>query len=212
MTSRRATLRALGSIAALQFFETLGVEELIAVGRRANALAESRRSDTRGFSPRALTPAQYEIVVQAAERIIPRTDTPGATDAGVADFIDVMLADWYGAAERDRFTTGLSELDARARAMHEAADVLTRRQSAHRALSERGTALQESDAHAIANILFVAAAGRELSEAQTEKVGTDMHDALVKAGASDPAAQRASEATAALALDVSQNEKRWYHR
>ncbi len=75
-----------------------------------------------------------------------------------------------------------------------------------------GTALQESDAHAIANILFVAAAGRELSEAQTEKVGTDMHDALVKAGASDPAAQRASEATAALALDVSQNEKRWYHR
>jgi hypothetical protein len=114
MTSRRATLRALGSIAALQLFETLGVEELIAVGRRAHALAESRRGDGRGFSPRALSPAQYETVVHAAERIIPRTDTPGATDAGVADFIDVMLADWYGAAERSRFTTGLSELDARA--------------------------------------------------------------------------------------------------
>jgi hypothetical protein len=117
MTSRRATLRALGSIAALQFFETLGVEELIAVGRRAHALAESRRADARGLSPRALTPAQYEAVVQAAERIIPRTDTPGATDSGVADFIDVMLADWYSAAERDRFTTGLSDLDARTRTL-----------------------------------------------------------------------------------------------
>jgi hypothetical protein len=117
MTSRRATLRALGSIAALQFFETLGVEELVAVGRRAHALAESRRGAATGSSPRALTPAQYEMVVHAAERIIPRTDTPGATDAGLADFIDVMLADWYSGAERDRFTTGLSELDARARTL-----------------------------------------------------------------------------------------------
>lgn len=115
MTSRRATLRALGSLAALQFFETLGVEELIAVGQRAHALAESRRAAATGSSPRALTSVQYEMVIQAAERIIPRTDTPGATDAGVADFIDVMLADWYSAAERDRFTTGLSELDMRTR-------------------------------------------------------------------------------------------------
>jgi len=115
MTSRRETLRALGSIAALQLFGTLGVEELVAVGRRAHTLAELRRSGTSGAAPRVLTPVQYEMVVQAAERILPRTDTPGATDAAVADFIDIMLADWYSAAERERFTTGLSELDARAR-------------------------------------------------------------------------------------------------
>lgn len=115
MTTRRETLRALGSLAALQFFGTLGVEELVAIGRRAHTLAELRRSGASGASPRALTPAQYEMVVQAAERILPRTATPGATDAGVADFIDIMLADWHSAAERERFTTGLSGLDARAR-------------------------------------------------------------------------------------------------
>ncbi|MGI8842100.1 MAG: gluconate 2-dehydrogenase subunit 3 family protein [Gemmatimonadaceae bacterium] len=115
MTSRRETLRALGSIAALQFFGTLGVEELVAVGQRAHALAGRRRRGEPGAPPRALTPAQYEMVVQAAERILPRTDTPGATDAAVADFIDIMLADWYSPPERTRFTSGLAELDARSR-------------------------------------------------------------------------------------------------
>ena len=55
------------------------------------------------------------MVSQAAERIIPRTTTPGATDARVADFIDVMLADWYNDSDRTRFKTGLSELDVAAR-------------------------------------------------------------------------------------------------
>ena len=57
------------------------------------------------------------MVSQAAERIIPRTATPGATDARVADFIDVMLADWYDAGDRERFKAGLSELDGRARTL-----------------------------------------------------------------------------------------------
>jgi hypothetical protein len=120
MTSRRETLRALGSIAALQFFGTLGVDELVAVGRRAHGLAELRRSGESGFTPRALSRSQHATIVEAAERILPRTTTPGATDAGVADFIDVMLADWYSAAERARFITGLSELDTRTRNLAEA--------------------------------------------------------------------------------------------
>ncbi|MEX2110143.1 MAG: gluconate 2-dehydrogenase subunit 3 family protein [Gemmatimonadaceae bacterium] len=108
MTSRRDTVRALASIAALPFFGTVGVEELVEIGRRAHELAELRQSRTR-----ALTAAEYAIVSRAAERIIPRTATPGATDARVADFIDVMLADWYDAADRERFKTGLHELDGR---------------------------------------------------------------------------------------------------
>lgn len=110
MTSRRETVRALASMAALPFFGTAGVEELVEIGRRAHELAELRQSRTR-----ALTAAEYAIVSQAAERIIPRTATPGATDARVADFIDVMLADWYDIQDRERFKTGLSELDKRAR-------------------------------------------------------------------------------------------------
>lgn len=103
MTSRRETLRTLGSFAALPFFGTLGLEELVEVGRRAHSRAR----------PGTLAPAQHAIVVLAAERIIPRTATPGATDARVADFIDVMLADWYNATERERFIAGVNELGAR---------------------------------------------------------------------------------------------------
>jgi hypothetical protein len=115
MTSRRDTVRALASIAALPLFGASGIEELVEVGRRAHALAELRQSGASPLPPRALTAAEYEIVAQAAERIIPRTTTPGATDARVADFIDVMLADWYDTPDRERFKTGLRDLDARAR-------------------------------------------------------------------------------------------------
>ena len=108
MTSRRDALRALAGIAALPFVRTLGAEELVEVGRRAHALASQGR-------PRALTAAEYAIVTQAAEQIIPRTASPGAADANVAAFIDVMLADWYDAGDCERFKAGLSELDAAAR-------------------------------------------------------------------------------------------------
>lgn len=53
------------------------------------------------------------MVEIAAEHIIPRTHTPGATDARVADFIDAMLSDWHPPAERERFIAGLGELDRR---------------------------------------------------------------------------------------------------
>ena len=41
--------------------------------------------------PAHLTPPQFAIVTAAAERILPRTDTPGATDVGVPAFIDLMV-------------------------------------------------------------------------------------------------------------------------
>jgi hypothetical protein len=110
MTSRRDTVRALTGIAALPFARKLGLFDLCEIGRRAHALAESPDS-----APlRALSAAEFDTVTQAAERIIPRTNTPGATDANVAGFIDVMLADWYEPAERDRFKAGLADLDMRA--------------------------------------------------------------------------------------------------
>ncbi len=115
MTSRRDAVRALGSLAALPLFGTLGVDEMLEVGQRAHSLAQRRKSGASYAPPRALTAAEYEMVTGAAERIIPRTTTPGATDARVADFIDVMLADWYHDTDRTRFKTGLGELDVAAR-------------------------------------------------------------------------------------------------
>jgi len=129
MTSRRDAVRTLGSIAALPFLGT--VDELVEVGRRAHSLAKLQRSAASPAPLRALTAAEYDIVSQAAERIIPRTTTPGATDARVADFIDVMLADWYTGSDRERFKIGLRELDGRARnlANHAFAETPQRQQT-----------------------------------------------------------------------------------
>jgi Gluconate 2-dehydrogenase subunit 3 len=112
MATRREAMGMLGSFVALPFLGSLGVEQLVDVGREMHARAELRRAG-RSFKPRVLNQAQYALVATAAERIIPRTSTPGATDARVADFVDTMLADWYPAVERDRFLAGLKQLDTR---------------------------------------------------------------------------------------------------
>lgn len=70
------------------------------------------------WTPRAFSPAQGAMIETIADQIIPRTTTPGARDAGVHRFIDVMLAEYYLPAERDRFVAGLADLDARADRAH----------------------------------------------------------------------------------------------
>lgn len=44
-----------------------------------------------GWMPKVLSSDQAQLVAEIAERIIPKTDTPGAKDAGVASFIDNAL-------------------------------------------------------------------------------------------------------------------------
>jgi gluconate 2-dehydrogenase subunit 3-like protein len=44
------------------------------------------------YRPLFFTPKQFEMVEHLAEMIIPADDTPGAKEAGVAEFIDFMVA------------------------------------------------------------------------------------------------------------------------
>jgi glucoside 3-dehydrogenase (cytochrome c) hitch-hiker subunit len=46
------------------------------------------------------------------ELIIPTTDTPGAIAAGVPDFIEMMVGEWYTGTEKTAFFQGLKDLDA----------------------------------------------------------------------------------------------------
>lgn len=81
----------------------------------AGVLAGCERRDlAAGFTPRALTPEQAALMAVVAEHIIPATDTPGARGVGAPAFIDMMLAEYYAPADRERFVAGLADLDARA--------------------------------------------------------------------------------------------------
>ena len=68
-------------------------------------------------TPRTLNPHQFGTVKLMAEMIIPKTDTPGASDVGATEFIDLILTEWYGEEERARFTGGLADVDARSHAL-----------------------------------------------------------------------------------------------
>ena len=66
-------------------------------------------------SLRTLSTAQHDMLAVMTEHIIPTTDTPGAREAGVADYIDAMLTDFYSDELRTQFLAGLEAADDRAR-------------------------------------------------------------------------------------------------
>ncbi|MEI7585545.1 gluconate 2-dehydrogenase subunit 3 family protein [Runella sp.] len=59
----------------------------------------------------SLSDTHRKIVAEIAEMIIPRTDTPGAKDAGVPAFIEMMLKDCYAQSEHLSFTEGLASME-----------------------------------------------------------------------------------------------------
>ena len=99
--NRREALLLLAGTAALP-------ESLKAMGRAVH-------QRVRAGMLRTFTAHQNETIATIAELIIPKTDTPGARDAGVPAFIDVMLAEWGDDEQRQMFTTGLANVDERSR-------------------------------------------------------------------------------------------------
>jgi Gluconate 2-dehydrogenase subunit 3 len=49
------------------------------------------------------------LIGEVSELIIPTTDTGGALAAGVPEFVKTMLSDWFSAAERENFLSGMRE-------------------------------------------------------------------------------------------------------
>jgi hypothetical protein len=100
--NRREVLLLLAGTAALP-------DKLFGFGRAVHERA--RTGALRTFNAH-----QNETIATIAELIIPKTDTPGAREAGVPAFIDVMLADWADDEQRQTFTGGLANVDERSRA------------------------------------------------------------------------------------------------
>jgi gluconate 2-dehydrogenase gamma chain len=63
------------------------------------------------WKPEFLDDRQASLVAEVAEIIIPKTDTPGAKETGVPQFIDIMLKDCFAKEDQDRFKDGLQAFD-----------------------------------------------------------------------------------------------------
>src|SRR3954449_3388733 len=104
---RREVLRLLATGAALQ----LAPSKWFAFAREAHGLIANRES------LRTLDPHQAATIKALADMIIPRTDTPCASDAGVSDFIDLILTKRNEARERTLFLSGFAAVDSRTKTL-----------------------------------------------------------------------------------------------
>lgn len=68
--------------------------------------------------PVNLSTLQFTLVDAIAERILPRTDTPGARDVGVPSFIDLMFGAYMTAADKTTWVEGLADVEARSQRAH----------------------------------------------------------------------------------------------
>ncbi len=68
------------------------------------------------YTPQSFSPAEYATVERLTEMIIPSDGSPGAREAGVAEFIDFMV--WSDPNIQYRFRLGLAWLDAHSLKLH----------------------------------------------------------------------------------------------
>jgi gluconate 2-dehydrogenase gamma chain len=105
---RREVLRILGTAAAAAQFPGFS-KWTFACGHIGNAVLQIKPAM---YRPQFFTTAEYAMVERLAEIIIPSDVTPGAKEAGVAEFIDFMVAS--DAEVQYGFRMGLAWLNAHA--------------------------------------------------------------------------------------------------
>jgi len=59
------------------------------------------------------TPEQRALVADLSETIIPKTDTPGAIDAGVPQWVELIVQDCLEAGDQKIITDGLADVEKR---------------------------------------------------------------------------------------------------
>ena len=104
---RRQVVRYLGAALALPFLPK-SADAAIELGEELH-----RRLRTEEVPFRTLNAQQQALVTEVGEFIIPRTDSPGATDVKVAEFVDLIATEWMSDEERTAFLAGLNEIDSK---------------------------------------------------------------------------------------------------
>ncbi len=72
--------------------------------------AEPNASDLGNWEPKFLSKDMGRFIAEVGETIIPRTDKPGAIDAGVHSFIDQMLLNTVPAEEQEMYRSAVKSL------------------------------------------------------------------------------------------------------
>lgn len=111
---RRQAIGVLGGVASapvLMPFDEL--KRMVAWRERVRASAAppgaSEAATARATS--LLTPPRARAMEALAEVIVPATDTPGASEAGVSGFVAALVDGWLDDDDRDRFLAGLDTVD-----------------------------------------------------------------------------------------------------
>ncbi len=112
---RREAIGALGGLASAPVVVPLDeIERLVAWRARVRARAASPRGGSDAGAaqvPSLLTPDRARAMEALADVIVPATDTPGAAEAGVTEFVAALVDGWLDDDDRDRFLAGLDEVD-----------------------------------------------------------------------------------------------------
>ena len=76
---------------------------LLVGGSMAGIPAGAFAQDAAAATKRFFTPAQFAVMDEVAAIIIPRTDTPGAREAGVPANIDMLMSNWASEERQEQF-------------------------------------------------------------------------------------------------------------
>lgn len=87
-------------------------------GCKAEPSGGSHTNVDGNWKPGFLSETQNRTTIEATERIIPKTDTPGAKAVHVNQYIDIMGKDILKPNEKERLSQGLDQLESDAQAAH----------------------------------------------------------------------------------------------
>jgi len=103
---RREILRAIGIATIASHFP--GFSRWAYAGEHAHAATESAPERPRVYTPQFFSSAEFPQIERLTELIIPSDGTPGAREAGAAEFVDFMVA--HDTEQQQPMRTGLAWL------------------------------------------------------------------------------------------------------
>ena len=116
---RRRAIGMLGGIVSGPLLAPSGTfAELVAWAERVRASAGVGGGPGGAAAQSAathLTPPRARVMAALADVIIPATETPGSSAAGVTEFVAALVDGWLDDDDRDRFLAGLDTVDPAAR-------------------------------------------------------------------------------------------------